>query len=155
MDNIGKIPPQAIEAEESLIAAILVQPGIIDDIIQIIRPEMFYKSIHQTIFSNILELYNAGREPDLITLSEQLRKNDELENIGGPVYLTEITSKVVSSRYAEQHALIIKEKFIRREFIRVGSELNNMSFDNSNELDELINFAESSLFKITDQSIVK
>jgi len=155
VDNLGKIPPQAIEAEESLLAAILVQPGIIDDIFGIIVPEMFYNSIHQTIYSNILEIYNKGKEPDLFTLTEQLRKNNELDNIGGPVYLAQIISKVVSSRYAIQHALIIKEKYIRREFIRIGTELRDKSFDDSGELGELIDFAEGSLYTITNESILQ
>lgn len=149
----GKIPPQAIDAEESLLAAIMSEPDIFDNISSIIKPESFYKNAHRIIYENLYSLYKENKKPDLITVTEELRKKDELENIGGINYLMNISEKVVSTKYAEQHAYIIKENFLRREYIRVGNEFLNKGFDTSLELDEITNFAENSLYELTEESI--
>lgn len=151
---MDKMMPQAVDIEEALIAAILVNPQVLDDIINIVRSEMFYDDGTQIIFEHIIKLFNDGKHPDIITIKDALTKSDKLGRAGGVVYLTDITDKIVTDKYAVQHAKIIKEKYLRRQFIRISDELQRLSYnEHEAAMDEVINFAESSLLQITEDTI--
>ena len=150
MDNIL---PHSIDAEQGLISAILVNPDRLDDIL-FIRPEMFYNDHHKLIYEHILDINNKNLKPDIITLKNSLESSGKFNNIGLN-YLMELSETVVSDRLISQYAEIVKEKYLRRQYIFTGDELMRMSYETFIDIKEINNFAESSLFKITDQSIVK
>jgi len=145
--------PQAIEAERALLSAILVNPDVMDEIVNIMRQEMFYRREHQTIYSHILRIYNKNKTPDLITINNSLSESGELDNIGGVVYLTELAGILVTDKFIIQHAEIVKEKYLRRQYIFTGDELMKLSYDIGLNIGEINNFAEQSFYKITDESM--
>ncbi len=155
IDFAGKIPPQAIDLEEAVLGALMLEKDAILIVIDILKPESFYKDIHQKIFKAILDLATKQDPIDLLTVTESLRRNSTLEDIGGPYYITQLTSKVASAAHIEFHARIIAQKHIQRELIRASSEIQNMAFDDSKDVDELLDFSENSIFKIAEGSIKK
>ena len=134
MPDYGKVPPQAVDMEEAVLGAIMLDKEAVITILDILKAESFYKDTHQKIFSAISELSAKEFAVDLYTVTEQLRATNELESVGGPVYLTQLTSKVASSAHVEYHARIILQKYIQRELIRVATEIQNRSFDDTYDI---------------------
>jgi replicative DNA helicase len=143
--DFGKVPPQAVDVEVALLGICLSYPDIAGGLR--LTPDMFYKESHRRIYTTILEIENAC---DSISVTNRLRDKNELDSVGGPVYITQLTNNVYSDSMVENYAAIIKGKYLRREYIRISSELTGMSFDESFDLSELIEFAENSLFKVSD-----
>ena len=134
MLEIGKVPPQAIEIEEAILGAIIVEAKLFDDIIGIIRPESFYKESHQIIFSSIVELSEELKPIDMLTVISKLRGLGKLDEVGGSVYIAGLTQNIGSGAHVIEHARIVAEKFIRREIIRLSWEVCNYMYDESNDL---------------------
>ncbi len=155
LPDIGRVPPQAIDMEEAVLGAIMLEKEAIITVIDILKPESFYKDVHQKIYEAILSLNLRELPVDLYTVTEELRSTDELENVGGPIYLTQLTSKVVSAAHVEFHAKIVAQKFIQRELIRVTSEIQSRAFDDSNDINELLGYSENELFQIAEGNIKK
>jgi len=155
LPDMGRVPPQAIDMEEAVLGAIMLEKEAIITVIDILKPESFYKDVHQRIYEAILLLNQRELPVDLYTVTEELRSEDELDNIGGPVYLTQLTSKVVSAAHVEFHAKIVAQKFIQRELIRVTSEIQSRAFDDSNDINELLDYSENELFQIAEGNIKK
>lgn len=151
--EIGKIPPQALDLEEAVLGAIMVEKDAVISILDVIKPESFYKETHQTIFKAIVDLSTRLEPIDLLTVSEELRRRNQLEEIGGPVYLAQLTSKVGSAAHLEFHAKIIAQKYIQRELIRVSSDIQNRAFDDSIDVDDLLDYSEMELFKVAEGNI--
>lgn len=147
MPDFGKVPPQAIDVESALIGTCLMSPDAIYE--TGLRPEMFYKNSHVLIYKAMIELLNSG-PVDIITVTNKLRDNNELESVGGPVYLSQITASIYSDQMVPYYAAIIKQKYIQRELIRYSSELQCKSFDDTFDLSDLVEYAESGLFNITN-----
>lgn len=152
LPDLGKLPPQAINCEEAVLGIMLIYPDAVNDVVSILTPESFYKEANKRIYSAILDVYKAYGSADIITVSQKLRANGDLDMVGGPVYLSEISGMIVSSSQLEYYATIIKQQFIRRELIRHSTELQARAYDESIELAELIEYAESDLFKISDNT---
>lgn len=147
MHSQNKIPPQALDVEVALLGICLSYPDIAQGLR--IKPEMFYKDAHRKIFSVIQELENNA---STISVTNKLRERNELDSVGGVIYVTQLTEGIYSDALAEHYSLIIKEKYFRREYIRISSELSDMSLDESIDLGELIEFAESNLFSISENT---
>jgi replicative DNA helicase len=141
---IDKIPPQMIEAESAVIGTCLAYPDAIGEIS--LTPEMFYKPVHQKLFTAIIELSKKNC-CDIISLTDYFRKTGELELLGGVVYITKLIENVVSMKSIVNHAMIVKEKYLLREYIRTGVEISNMAFQE--DLAEVIEYAESQLLSIS------
>lgn len=139
--EIGKIPPQALQLEESTLGAIMLERDAIDRVINILKPESFYRDENQKIYQAIIDLAKKDRAIDILTVTEQLRKNKTLDEVGGPLYVTQLTSNISSTSNIEQHALYVQEKFIKRELIRTSSELNDRAFDDSIDTQDLVDYA--------------
>ncbi len=150
--GIDRIPPCAIEIEAAVIGTCIIYPDVIHDLRLI--PEMFYKDSHRKIYDAILTISKRGGV-DIVTLSDFLQSKGLLDSIGGPLALSRITNNIVSSHMIEIHAMIIKEKYIKREYIRVSNDLQNKAYDNLLPLDELIDYSESELFKLSDITQVR
>lgn len=149
LPDFGKVPPQAVDMEEAVLGAVLCDPSIASAIISLLKPESFYRDCHQKIFDAVVVLTKKGIPADIYSVCEQLRTTNELEATGGPVYLTQLTSKVMSSVNAEFHARIIVQKYMQREVIRLSAELQNMAFDDSNDIQEVFEYAEKELLNLS------
>ncbi len=153
LPDFGKVPPQAIDMEEAVLGAIMLEKEAVITILDILRPESFYKEAHQRIFKSISDLSSKEYPVDLYTVTDDLRAHNELDSVGGPVYLTQLTSKVVSAANVDYHARIVAQKYIQRELIRVSTEIQNRSFDDTYDVTELLDYSENALFQIAEGNI--
>jgi len=151
----GKLPPQAIDLEEVVIGAMMIDKKGVDEVIDILTPEAFYKETHQLIFQSIFTLFQKSEPIDLLTVSNQLKKDNNHEKIGGDFYLISLTQKVSSSAHIEFHARIILQKFIQRSLIKISNEIISDSYDESMDVFDLLDDAESKLYDITQGNIKK
>lgn len=151
----GKLPPQAIELEEAVLGALMLDNEALSDTIDILRSEYFYKLEHQKIFDAIIILFNNSKPVDILTVIDQLKRNGELENIGGAYYISQLTTNIVSSANTEFHARIIIEKFIQRSLIQISNTLIKDSYDDTVDVFDLLSTAEQELFGITEGSLRK
>ncbi|MEA3316872.1 MAG: replicative DNA helicase [Bacteroidota bacterium] len=154
-NEYGKLPPQAIDLEEAVLGAILLEKNAIIAVMDLISHESFYKESHQEIYKAAIHLSQELQPIDILTVTEELRKREQLDNIGGPFYITQLTSKVASSAHIEYHARIIAQKHIQRELIRVSTEIQEKAFDDTIDVDDLMDFSEAELFKIAEGNIKK
>ncbi len=154
-DEYGKLPPQAVELEEAVLGALMLEKDTFDNVIEILKPESFYKDSHQKIFSAILSLSAKEEAIDILTVTEELKRMEQLEQVGGPFYITQLTRRVASGANAEFHAHILAQKFIQRELIRVSSEIQKRAFDQTIDVKDLLEFSESELFNIAEGNIKK
>lgn len=151
----GKLPPQAADLEEAVLGAIMLEKDAVLSVLDILRPESFYKDVHQKIYKAIVDLSTAEKAIDILTVTEELKKQNLLEEVGGPLYITQLTSKVASAAHLEFHARIIQQKYIQRELIRVSSDIQRKAFDDSMDVDDLLDQAEADLFDIAEGNIKK
>lgn len=155
IDIAGKIPPQAIDIEEAVLGAIMLEKDAVNAVLDILKPESFYKDQHQKIYQAIVDL-SINQEPiDLFTVTQELRKKNLLDEVGGPYYITQLTNKIASAAHIEFHARIIAQKYIQRELIRVSGDIQNRAFDDGLDIDDLLDFAESEMFKVAEGTIKK
>ncbi len=153
LPDFGKVPPQAVDMEEAVLGAIMLEKEAVITVLDILKPDSFYKDAHRKIFKAISDLSLRDYSVDLYTVTEELRAHQELESIGGPVYLTQLTSKVVSAANVEYHARIVAQKYIQRELIRVATEIQTRSFDDTYDVTELLDYSENELFQIAEGNI--
>jgi replicative DNA helicase len=153
--DIGKLPPQAVELEEAVLGAIMLEKDAILGVLDLLTPESFYKDEHQKIYAAIQELASEQKPVDILTVKEELKKREELDLVGGAYYLSQLTSRVISAAHVEYHARIVAQKYIQRELIRVSSEIQKRSFDETVDVDDLLNFSEQELFQIAEGYIKK
>jgi len=151
----GKIPPQAKDLEEAVLGAIMLEKGAFDTIVEILKPECFYVDAHQRIFSSMQGLANKSQPIDILTVAEELRFREELEMVGGAYYVTKLTNAVVSAANIEAHSRIILQKFIQRELIRISGEIIGDAYEDSTDVFDLLDVAESKLFEITNNNLRK
>jgi replicative DNA helicase len=151
----GKIPPQAVDLEEAVLGAMLIDKKGVDEVIDILQAEAFYKTSHQYIFESIFELFEASEPIDLLTVSNDLKKKGKLEVAGGNPYLVSLTQKVASSAHIEFHARIILQKHIQRSLIKISSEIIENSYKDSIDVFDLLDEAESKLYDVTQGNIKK
>ncbi len=153
--NDGKLPPQAISLEEAVIGAMLIDEKGVDEVIEILIPEVFYKKSHQLIFESIERLFKNSEPIDLLTVSADLKKSKTLKNVGGEFYLIELSQKVSSSAHIEHHARIIQQKFIQRKLIQISNEVIQKAYDESTDVLDLLDQAESKLYDVTQGHLKK
>ncbi len=151
----GKVPPQAKDLEEAVLGAIMLEKTAFDTIVEILKPECFYVDAHQRIFSAMQSLSNKSQPIDILTVAEELRNREELEMVGGPYYVTKLTNTVVSAANIDAHARIILQKFIQRELIRISGEIISDAYEDSTDVFDLLDDAESKLFEITNNHLRK
>ena len=151
----GKLPPQAIDLEEVVLGAMMIDKKGVDEVIDLLTAEAFYKETHQFIFQAIFALFQKSEPIDLLTVSNQLKKDNNHERIGGDFYLISLTQKVSSSAHIEFHARIILQKFIQRSLIKISNEIITDSYDESKDVFDLLDNAESKLYDVTQGNIKK
>ena len=149
----GKIPPQALDLEEAVLGAMLIDKKGVDEVIDILQPDSFYKTAHQYIFNAIYKLFHDSQPIDLLTVSASLRKDGKLDTIGGEFYLVQLSQRVASSAHIEFHARIILQKFIQRSLIRISNEIIETAYEDSTDVFDLLDEAESKLYDVTKGNI--
>ncbi|NQY08234.1 MAG: replicative DNA helicase [Flavobacteriales bacterium] len=151
----GKLPPQAIELEEAVLGALMLEKDALTSVIDILHPTCFYKQQNQKIFS-VIELLFQNSEPiDILTVTNQLKKEGELQMVGGPYYISQLTNRVASASNIEFHARIILQKFIQRELIKIASETIRQSYEDSTDVFDLLDYVEKELFAVAEGNIRK
>ena len=154
-NEFGKLPPQAPELEEAVLGAIMLEKDAYSLVSEILKPECFYKIAHQKIFEAIMTLAVHQEPIDMHTVTEQLRKNGTIDEVGGAYYITLLTAKVSSAAHLEYHSRIIVQKFLARELIRVSSEIQTKAFDDKTDVDDLMQEAEGMLFEVSQRNLKK
>jgi len=149
----GKIPPQNLDAEKSLIGAVLIDEEVLADVSERVRPDDFYEKRHGVIFGGMMRLYEKHKPVDLLTLTDELKKKDELDIIGGSAYLSELTNYVPTAAHAEAYAELVATAAVRRRLIKASAEISEMGFDEDTSTQELLEKAEAELFSVSDQSL--
>src|SRR6201986_1471857 len=151
--GLGKLPPQAVDLEEAVLGALMLEKDALSSVIDILKPEVFYKDNHQKIFTAIRYLFEKTSPVDILTVTAQLRKQGELEMIGGAYYITELTNRVASAANIEYHSRIIIQKFIQRELIRISTEVINNAYEDTTDVLDLLDKAEKNLFDIAQNNL--
>ncbi|MBC8033753.1 MAG: replicative DNA helicase [Chitinophagaceae bacterium] len=151
----GKVPPQAKDLEEAVLGAIMLEKSAFDGVIEILKSECFYVEANQRIFRAMVGLSQKSQPIDILTVVEELKMREELDMVGGPYYVTKLTNAVVSSANIEAHARIILQKFIQRELIRISGEIIGDAYEDSTDVFDLLDDAESKLFEITNNHLRK
>lgn len=155
ISDYGRIQPQALELEEAVLGALMIEKDAYSQVSEILRPESFYERRHQLIYTSITDLAVNQKPVDILTVKEQLAKRGDLEEIGGPFYITQLSSKVASSAHIEFHARIIAQKYLARELITFTSNIQGKAFDETLDVDDLMQEAEGKLFEISQQNMKK
>ena len=127
LNNQGRIPPQAVDLEEVVLGALMLEKEAVNAVIDILTPEVFYKEAHQLIFAAIKDLFTKSEPIDILTVTNHLKSTNDLEAVGGPYYISQLTNRVVSSANIEYHSRIILQKYIQRQLIQISSETINFS----------------------------
>lgn len=151
----GKVPPQSRELEEAVLGAVMLEKGAFDTVVEILKPECFYTDAHQRIFTSMMSLANKSMPIDLLTVVEELKFRQELDIVGGAYYISKLTNSVVSSANIEAHSRLILQKFIQRELIRMSGEIITEAYEDSIDVFDLLDDAESKLFNITNNHLRK
>jgi len=151
----GKLPPQAVELEEAVLGALMIDKNALNEVIDILEAECFYKEAHQEIYGAIKTLFAESQPIDMLTVSTTLKKNGKLKMCGGDYAIANLTQKVASSAHIEYHARIIVQKHIQRALIRVSSEIIHDAYDESSDVLDLLDKAEGKLFEIANGNIKK
>jgi len=149
----GKLPPQAIELEEAVLGSLLIDRNALSKVIDILTPETFYTESHQAIFTAVKDLFADSQPVDILTVAQLLRKNGNLERIGGEAKLINLSTRVSSSAHIEYHARIVVQKHIQRELIRISNELIEKAYDETSDVLDLLDSAEQSLFSVSQGNL--
>lgn len=153
MSEYGKLPPQVKELEEAVLGAVMIEQNAINEVIDILKDESFYVDAHQRIWRAIRLLFQNQAPIDLLTVTEQLKKNGDLDAAGGPFYVAQLTNKIGSAANAEYHARLIAEKHIQRMLISTSSEIIKDAYEDSTDVFDLLDKAEKNLFAIAENSL--
>jgi len=153
--DIGKLPPQAKELEEAVLGALMLEKDAYFIVSDILKPESFYDPSHQMIFGAIQNLAVQQKPIDVLTVVEELKRRGELDSVGGAVYIAELTEKVASAAHIEYHARIIAQKYLARQLISFSSEIVQQAFDETVDVDDLMQETEGRLFEISQRNMKK
>jgi replicative DNA helicase len=148
-----KLPPQNVEAEQSILGGILIENEALHKVMEILTVDDFYRDAHQMIFNAMLDLLERGEPADLITLMNELRKLNQLDSIGGASYLASLTDSVPTAANIEYYAKIVKEKAILRKLIQTSTEIITKSYEDREDVEELLDEAEQSIFEISENRV--
>lgn len=149
----GRIPPQAIDLEEVVLGAMMLEKDAVNAVIDILKPEVFYKDGHQKIAEAIQNLFVKSEPIDILTVTNELRSMGDLEMIGGPYYISQLTNRVVSGANIEFHARIILQKHIQRELIRISSDIIKDAYEDTTDVFDLLDKAEQGLFAVSESNL--
>ena len=151
----GRITPQAVDLEEAVLGALMIDKNAVNEVIDILKPESFYKDSHQHIFAAVQRLFQNSEPIDILTVTSELRKVGELDLVGGAYYISYLTNRVASSANIQFHARIISQKHILRELIRISGETIRDAFEETTDVFDLLDRSERELFNVAQGNIRK
>ena len=151
MEDINRSPPHSVESEQSILGSILLDKEAIITVTETIQPEDFYKEAHKIIYECMVKLNNKNEPIDLITLTEELRKQGHLEDVGGISYITSLSTIVPTTSNVKYYSDIVKEKSVLRKLIKVSNDILNLGYDNSTKVEDLLEKAEKQIFDISQE----
>lgn len=154
-DAGGRMQPRDKDLEEAVLGALMLEKDAYTVVCDILKPESFYEPANQKVYEAIQHLGAAQQPIDMLTVVERLRHEGTLDEVGGPVFISELTSKVASGAHVEYHARIVAQKYLARELISFASQIEAKAFDESNDVDDLLQDAESRLFEISQRNVKK
>ncbi len=149
----GKLPPQAPELEQAVLGAMMLERNAVNEAIDILSPDSFYVDAHRRIFDAIQNLFRNDKPIDILTVTDELKQKGELDVVGGPFYISQLTNKVASSANVQYHARIISQKHILRELIRISSETSRDAYDDTTDVFELLDKTEQELYSVTSGNL--
>jgi len=154
-DDFGRLQPQDIEIEKTVLGALMVEQDAYAEVAEILRPSSFYDHRHQLIFEAVRDLQIEQRPVDILTVMDALRSRGTLEEVGGPYYISQLSSMVSSAAHLEYHARIIAQKALARELISYSSDIQKRAFDATQDVDVLMQEAEGKLFELSQRNMKK
>lgn len=154
-DSFGHLQPQAVELEKVVLGALMIEKDAYYQVSEILKPESFYERRHQIIYEAVRRLNLDEKPVDMLTVTEQLRSTNQLEEVGGPFYIAQLSGSVASSAHIEYHARIIAQKAMARELISYTSNIQQKAFDATQDIDELMQEAEGKLFTLSQENVKK
>ena len=149
----GRMPPQDVSAEKSLLGAIMLSNDVLPDILTILRPRDFYEKRHEIIFKAIVDLYDQHKPIDLLTLTSELKAKKQLKDVGGASYLTDLSNFVPAAAHAKAYAEIIEKTSVRRRLIKAGTRIADRAYEDDAEANILVGEAEKELFEVSDKIV--
>jgi replicative DNA helicase len=149
----GRVPPQAVDLEEVVLGAMMLEKEAVNAIIEILSPDAFYKETHQKIFSAIQELFASSEPVDILTVTNRLKSNGYLDLVGGAYSISQLTNRVVSAANVEFHARILLQKHIQRELIRISTDIINKAYEDTTDVFDLLDNAEQGLFSVSETNL--
>lgn len=149
----GKLPPQAVDLEEAVLGALMLEKDALAAVIDMLKPEIFYKDAHQVIFRAIYNLFSKSEPIDILTVTNALKQSGELELVGGPFYITQLTNRVASAANVEFHSRILLQKYLQRELISISTEIIHDAYEDTTDVFDLLNTAESGLFELSEKHL--
>lgn len=152
-DAYGRIPPHDTELEEVVLGAMMLEQGAEIDVLDILSKDSFYKDANSKIFEAILKLSASQQPIDIYTVVEQLQRNGTLEEVGGAYYVASLTEKVGSAAHLEFHARILQQKYIQRQLIKMATEIEDRAYDQTTDVNDLLQFSEKSIFDLANGNI--
>lgn len=152
---LNRVPPQNIEAEQSILGSILIDNSNIYQIVEVLDPDDFYRESHIKIYRAILDLFERGTAIDLITLTEELKKRGQLDEVGGPAYIAQLTDTVPAAINISHYAKIVREKSVLRMLINISLGIASKGLEDVKDVDSFLDEAEREIFKISEQRIKK
>ena len=154
-DALGRLSPRDTDVEAAVLGALMIEKDAYTVVCDILKPESFYEPSHQKVYEAIQTLGASQRPIDLFTVTEQLRLNGTLDEVGGPAFVVQLTSNVTSAAHVEFHARIVAQKYLARELISFAANIENNAFDESIDVDDLLQEAEGKLFEISQRNVKK
>ena len=149
----GKVPPQAVDVEEAVLGAMMIEPNCVPDVLDAISADCFYKEANRKVFMAISSLSSDHQPVDIYTVSEELKRQGSLEEIGGLYYLSLLSSRVGAAAHVDFHVKILLQKYIQRELITISAEMQRDSFDDSIPVDDLLDNSQSKLFELAEKNM--
>lgn len=154
-DTLGKIMPQDRDLEEAVLGALMLERDAYTTVCDLLKPESFYEPANRKIYEAIQSLGAAQQPIDMLTVTQALRQAGTIDEVGGPAFIAELTARVASGANVETHARIVAQKYLARELISFATDIERKSFDESNDVDDLLQEAEGRLFEISQRNVKK
>ena len=151
----GRIVPRDKELEEAVLGALMLEKDAYSIVCDLLKPDSFYEPANSKVYEAIQTLGASQRPIDMLTVTEQMRLNDTLDEVGGPAYIAQLTARVASAAHIEYHARIVAQKYLARELINFSATISSKAFDESNDVDDLLQEAEGRLFEISQRNVKK
>ena len=149
----GRKPPQAIDIEEAVLGALLLEPNAVSDVIDVLNPECFYKDSNKRICKAISSLASKHATIDIFTVAGELTKDESLDEVGGPAYLSQLSLRISSAAHLDYHTKILLQKYIQRELISISYEVQKDSFDDALSVDDLLDSTQQKIFNLADRNM--